>query len=179
MRYIAFCLLSSTALLVGCSKPKPAEHAASVQPKPSGPAAFLAPRPRTGLWRMSISSDAGPGVKMNGEICLDAKTQEAGFNAGPQGGAAKDCSATKLSPQAGGVGFTTVCKVRGMTVTTQGVATGDFSSAYTVDATTRMDPPPQGMSEMKSHVEARWVGPCKPGQTPGTATMKFGGLGQG
>ena len=57
------------------------------------------------------------------------------------------------------------------TATTDAVITGDFDSSYRNDMQVRYNPPQRGMSEMKMTQEARWLGPCKPGQKPGDIMM--------
>jgi hypothetical protein len=62
-----------------------------------------------------------------------------------------------------------------MTMTTSGVASGDFNSAYKVDSTTRMNPAPMPqMAESKMTIEAKWAGPCPAGRKPGDMVMANG-----
>jgi hypothetical protein len=180
MRGIAIGVLCGVALLAGCSKPagqaggQAAAPARAVNP-------FVHPHPKVGLWQMAISSDAGPGVSVTGEICIDAKTESSAFEANPRARSG-NCSEPKFgSNPGGGFAFDTVCKVNGRTITSHGVATGDFASAYAVDVTTKMDPPlPGGMSGGHSRIEAHWMGACKTGQRPGQMTgLRIGGLGRG
>ena len=139
---------------------------------------FSRPHPRAGLWRASIDADAGPGVRMTGEICLDPQTEDAAFNGSPRW-AKGDCERTSFSPAPeGGIAFSTTCTAKGRTITSQGVATGDFSSNYAIDVTTRVDPPLHGaLGQMRTKINATWVGPCRDGQRPGQLSMKFSGLG--
>jgi hypothetical protein len=177
MRVIAVCLVSSVALLAACSKP--AESA-----KPAiGPATLLGkPHPKAGLWQMAISSDAGPGISVSGQICIDAKTENSAFESSPRTHS-KDCTDPSfLVSPGGGLVFETVCKVSGgRTITSHGVASGDFNNAYSVDFTTKVDPPLEGgIGDGHSRIAAHWLGPCKPGQKPGQMSgVKLGGLGRG
>ena len=184
MRRVATLLVSGLTLVAACSKPPSAGQTAATAAKPAAPAApalFSKPHPKAGLWQTSMSTSAGPGMRMSGEICLDAQTEQTAFAAAPQSSASRDCTPPTFSPgPGGGMEFDAVCRTKGRTVTTHGVATGDFSSAYTLDLTTRMDPPPPGMDGgAKIQIQARWLGPCKPGQKPGHASMRMTGLGQG
>jgi hypothetical protein len=72
----------------------------------------------------------------------------------------------------GKVTIHSVCKHEGMTTTSDAVITGDFESSYRSDMVIRYDPPQQGMKDMKMVQEARWLGPCKPGQKPGDIMMQ-------
>jgi hypothetical protein len=114
---------------------------------------------------------------MSGELCLDEHTEDQAFNASRSGKA--HCGKTSFAPDAsGGVSFKTTCTVKGRTIVSQGVATGDFSSSYAIDATTRMDPPiPGAPGEVRTRIQATYAGPCRPGQKPGQASMKFSGFG--
>ena len=178
MRTAAVCLLAGTALLAGCSRPGGAQASAEGG---SGPQASAPPRPhpKAGLWRTSVSTNAGPGVVMDGELCLDPHTEDTAFSADGRA-AAKDCEPTSFEPQSGGFAFTAVCHARGRTITTTGVATGDFKTNYSLDVSTRIDPPPAVLPpELHAMLKATFIGPCRPGQKPGEASMKFGGFGQG
>ncbi|MEI9963802.1 MAG: DUF3617 family protein [Caulobacteraceae bacterium] len=134
---------------------------------------------KPGLWKMTIATDSGPGLKLQGEVCLDAQTDKSSSLVVSQG-ANKDCGQPKFQPSPGGVSFDTTCKFGGRTVKTHGVATGDFSSAYHLDIASTMDPPlPGGAGNVQTHIDAQWAGACRPGQTPGKMNMKVSGLGQG
>jgi hypothetical protein len=86
----------------------------------------------------------------------------------------------KYESAAGGIGFTTVCHIGSRTVTTSGVASGDFSTSYSVDLTTRMDPSPPGLpGQLHTTVQAKWEGPCPAGTKPGLVSTRLAGLGQG
>lgn len=183
MRATAICLVCSVALLAACSK-KPAEQA-SATASAAAPAApvlpFTRPHPKAGLWRMAMATDSGPGIKFGADMCLDAATEGSAFAANPRA-RSSNCDPPKFSANpGGGVVFDEVCKVNQRTITSHGVATGDFSSAYAVDVTTTMDPPlPGGAGGGHTHIESHWVGPCPAGQKPGQMTgLKFGAPGQG
>lgn len=64
-----------------------------------------------------------------------------------------------------------VCKVEGSTATTDGVFEGSFDTNYKGTMKTRFNPPLQGMAESNMTQQARWLGPCKPGQKPGDVIM--------
>ena len=183
---IVLWLACGTAALAACSKPPASNTAAAPQvhapvAPPASTAGFLRPHPKVGLWRMSMSSDNGPGVSMTGEMCIDAKTEASAFEANPRAHAS-NCSAPHFSSNpGGGMIFDSTCKVGDRTISSHGVATGDFSNSYVLDVSTRIDPPLPGVSGIgHSRVEAHWIGPCKPGQRPGQMTgLKIGGFGRG
>jgi hypothetical protein len=82
-----------------------------------------------------------------------------------------DCSVMDVKPQGNKVIMHSVCKFEGTTATTDAVFTGAFDSAYKGDMKTRYNPPMHGVSESKMTMEAKWLGPCKPGQKPGDVIM--------
>jgi hypothetical protein len=177
MRLAGFLLVGGVVALTACSRPAPKN--------PEGPpshrsvaAVFGRPHPKPGLWRTSIDADAGPGVRMTGELCLDEHTEDAAFSSSPRW-AKGDCEKVSFTPAPdGGIAFSTTCMAKGRTVTTQGVATGDFSSSYAMDVTTKVDPPIHGaLGQMRTKIQATWIGPCRTDQRPGQLSMKFSGLG--
>ena len=190
MRIAAICLISSMSLLAACSK-GPATTSAGSAPSgtPAGaPAAttpnglLSVPHRKPGLWKVSFSTDSGPGVRMSAELCIDEKTDQS-TSYGPAAAAAgKDCTRSNMRPSPdGGFAFDSTCKIGVRTVTTHGVVSGDFNSNYTVAITNHMEPPIRvGTPDVKTQIQAVWEGPCKPGQKPGgMSAMKFAGLGRG
>ncbi len=149
MRTVAVMIgLVSVAALCGCSKP--ATPGAPQAPKAELPASTLGgvlrPSRRAGLWRMKISMRQGPGFSLNGEMCLDAKTDTAdSFMANARSRAASHCDKAEFHPApGGGFQFSSRCKVDQRTINTQGLIKGDFQTTYSVDLTTRTDPPVAG-----------------------------------
>ena len=169
------------SVLGGCSKPagRPAQDASrapSVGARPSS--AALLPRRKVGLWRMAVNTSSGPGFSVTGKVCVDA-ARAGDFDIKPPAMKEKaHCDRTKFRPVPGGWAFETKCVMKGHTTTTQGVVTGDFSSSYHVETTSRTDPPIQGgLDVAKASADARWLGPCPEGMKPGE--IRFGGLNLG
>ncbi len=180
MRWIAVSCLAAGSLLSGCGKHDAAQSDGAAPAAPaSGPSIFSRPHPKPGLWRTSVTTNAGPGVSMTGELCLDATNEEAAFSSSGHG-FSKDCDPIRYQGAEGGFGFSTVCHIGRRTVTTSGTATGDFQSNYSVDLTTRMEPAPLGLpAQMSTAIRAKWEGPCPPGHKPGQVSMKISGFGAG
>jgi len=127
-----------------------------------------APKRKSGLWEISTQMEGTPGM---GPIqqCIDQNTDNL-----MQQRAKKDktdCSVNDVKTQGNKVTVHSVCKFEATTATTDAVFTGAFDSAYKGDMNTRFSPPMHGMSESKMHMEAKWIGPCKPGQKPGDVIM--------
>lgn len=167
--------VASLLALAACSKPAAQgsapdrQHTASTSAASTVAAAMT--QRREGLWEMAITSDAGPGLRMTGQMCIDKATAE-DFNVQPTD-RNQNCTSTKLRPVAGGWAYSATCKSDGTTVVSEGTVRGDLGRNYTVDVKTRMDPAPAGMpSGMDATIKAHWLGPCKPGQSPGKFTMR-------
>jgi len=133
-----------------------------------GALAADAPKRKSGLWEIKSQMEGMPSM---GAIqqCIDQNTDDV-----MQQRAKKekpDCSVMDVKPQGNKVTTHSVCKFEGTTATTDAVFIGAFDSAYKGDMRTRYNPPMHGMSESKMTMEARWLGPCKPGQKPGDVIM--------
>jgi len=178
MRGIIVGCLAATVLIAGCSRHDRVQSDTASIATPS-PSIFTRPHPKAGLWRTSVSTNAGPGFSMTGELCLDASNEDAAFSSNGHG-FSKDCGPIQYQTADRGFGFTTVCHLGRRTVTTSGIATGDFKNNYSVDLTTRTDPAPAGFpAQMSTTIRAKWQGPCPAGQKPGQMSLKISGFGAG
>lgn len=130
------------------------------------------PKRKAGLWEISMRMDGVPNM---GPIqqCIDQNTdnvmQQKAKNEKQQ------CSVVDVKASGNKVYIHSVCKVEGSTATSDGVFEGSFETNYKGTIKTRYVPPMQGMSESNMTQEARWLGPCKPGQKPGDVIMSRGG----
>lgn len=125
------------------------------------------PRRKSGLWEVRTQM---AGVPSQGpmQMCVD----QASDNLMQERAKEKtNCPVMDVSRAAAKVTIHSVCKFDATTATTDAVITGDFDSNYRNDMQIRYNPPQHGMSEMKMMQEARWLGPCKPGQKPGDIMM--------
>lgn len=134
------------------------------------------PARKPGLWEMAMQTGAtgkGQAMTMTTQQCIDAATDKALQAAG--GGAGKsDCSKQELRTEGKTLVIDSVCKSGGATVTSRGVMSGDFSSAYRMDISSRYSPALGGMSQSTTVIEAKWLGACKAGQKPGDMIMPGG-----
>lgn len=128
-----------------------------------------APRRKSGLWHSTMTS-SHMGV-MQLEECVD-RAQDDFMTLASVGEDAKDCSKHSVKRQGANVLLETVCKMEDTTVTARGVVTGNFDSAYKAEIKANYQPPIGGkIKDTTMTVEARWVGPCKPGQKPGDTNV--------
>jgi hypothetical protein len=117
-------------------------------------------RRASGLWEIAvtISGQPTPGV---GQYCIDGATDDIAVTAAggvPQ----KDCEQARASRQGEGFVIESVCRLGNSTVTSRGVFKGDPASTYSGDLEANYSPPLYGRREVKSRIEAKLLGPCKP-----------------
>ena len=130
------------------------------------------PKRKPGLWEISTRMEGMPAMGAM-QQCIDQNTdnlmQQQARKEQPE------CSVIDVKPLGNKVTVHSVCKVQGSTATTDAVFVGSFDSAYKGDMQTRFNPPLHGTKESKMALEARWLGPCKPGQKPGDVIMPNAG----
>ena len=132
------------------------------------------PKRKPGLWEISMNVEGAPNMGPM-QQCIDRNTDNLMQQQAKQG--KSECSVTDVKPSGSKVTIHTVCKLEGTTVTTDGVFEGSFETSYRGTMKSRFNPPMHGMSESNMTLEARWVGPCKPGQKPGDVVMpNMGGM---
>lgn len=136
----------------------------------SAAAADELPRRKSGLWSMSVTMP-GASVPLTMQQCVDEKTDD--ITAATADKSKQSCkSQTKRSGDR--LTFDTVCKSGKTTSTTSGVFVGDFKSSYTLESTTKFDPPMAGMREGVTKAAAQWSGPCKSDMKAGDVVMSNG-----
>jgi len=125
------------------------------------------PKRKAGLWEVHTQMDGmpgGPPIQMCVDPASDNLMQQ-------QAKEKSDCSTMDVKTGAGRTTIHAVCRMQGTTVTMDAVYTGNFESGYKADMKMRYSPPMAGMSEARMRQEAKWLGPCKPGQKPGDVIM--------
>ncbi|MEI7611735.1 MAG: DUF3617 family protein [Betaproteobacteria bacterium] len=126
------------------------------------------PKRKAGLWEISMRMEGAPNMGPM-QQCIDQNTDNIMQQKAKEH--KQDCSVMDIKPSGNKVTVHTVCKTEGTTATTDGVFEGSFDSSYKGTMKTRFSPPMYGMSESNMTQEARWLGPCKPGQKPGDVIM--------
>ncbi len=126
------------------------------------------PKRKPGLWEISVQMEGAPSMGAM-QQCIDKNTDNLMQQ---QAGEEKpECSVMDVKAAGNRVTIHSVCKVEGSTATTDGVFEGSFDTNYKGTMKTRFNPPLQGMAESNMTQQARWLGPCKPGQKPGDVIM--------
>lgn len=125
------------------------------------------PKRKAGLWEINTRMQGMPPM---GPVqqCIDRNTdnlmeQEARKEA--------NCSVMDIKTQGNRVSVRSVCKIDKSTATSDATFTGAFDSGYKGEITVRYSPPLEGMAEARMTQEAKWLGPCLPGQKPGDVVM--------
>lgn len=123
-------------------------------------------RVREGLWATTMTAEGMP-ITLSSRMCMDER-----MTALDAGGAANQtdteaCDQT-VTRTAQGLNFTSRCDMgdQGVTETT-GTLTGDFQTAYRMDATVVTTGAQAANGTVRMTTEARYEGPCPEGWRPG------------
>jgi hypothetical protein len=132
------------------------------------------PKRKAGLWQQTMSTIGMSAPPTSMTMCTDERMDQLLVD---QSQGADKCKAQSIRREGSALLVEAVCAHQGTTVRTKGRFSGDFNSAYTGDMHSTFDPPLRGMKEMRQKIEARWLGPCKPGQKPGDVFVEgMGGM---
>jgi len=129
------------------------------------------PARKSGEWQIVMQV---AGHTITTQQCVDAATDKEMMQSG-FAKAGEDCSSVKQSQDGSTITIDAKCTIGGMQTQTHAVVTGDFQSAYTVDAVSDITGGPPQMpkhSEVKQNVS--WVGACPAGMEPGDIEMPGG-----
>jgi len=128
------------------------------------------PKRKSGLWEITTSEPGGPPGPI-ATMCIDEKLDDMAkqLSAG-----AVTCTRQELRRDGDRYISDSVCKIGDSTATTHAVISGDFESTYQADIQARYSPPLMGMTEGRSVMNAKWLGPCRAGQRPGDIVMPGG-----
>lgn len=174
MRIIAGVCFTALAL-AACNKPAEKAEVAVADAPAAAPAATpvpagidAAPHLKAGLWEITPAG-------MPGKVrsCIDEKTQSDGAVLG-QGLDRRNCAKSEWSRVATGVAFSFDCDNDGTRVTSKGTVTGDFNSAYRMEADASVTK--DGVTKSaKQVIDARYVGACPAGMKPGDKQITING----
>ena len=179
MRVISTATCAAVAgliLLAGCSGKKAdgegnatATAAGGGEPA-AAPAGGAGEGPKPGLWEISVSA-AGMPQAVKTSVCVGEPAPGTNpFAPPPQPG--QNCSKSNFTKTAGGYSIDMECSMNGMTVSTTGEVTGDFTSSYKTVMKTKVsgaNVPAAAQAETTSTADAKYVGECPAGMKPGEA----------
>jgi hypothetical protein len=188
MRGIWLAVGCAALTLAACSKSADKQAAAGGPAGPAGessvtpagaPAAQadITPSRKAGLWEQTLSSER---MHQTMRMCVDAATEAKvkwWRSEGRRGDNENNCPEQNISRTlTGGWKIHSVCRSEGMTVATDGTATGDFGSNYHVELTsvTSGSSIPEANGTHKMSMDAAWKGPCPAGWTGGDVELAGG-----
>ena len=128
------------------------------------------PKRKSGLWELSTSQTGGPAGPI-ATMCIDETTDD--LTRQLAAGAAS-CSRQDIRREGERYVAESICRIGDSQATTRTVISGNFTSTYQADIEAKYSPPLMGMSEGRSTVSARWLGPCRAGQRAGDIQMPNG-----
>ena len=123
------------------------------------------PKRKPGLWEIKALSGTGTPPRVM-QQCTDDAFETQLLKQGQEQAKAL-CSKSDMRREGDRIVSDSVCKMGVSTVTSQSITTGDFSRAYRVEVKSTISPPIAGQQSSSGVIEARWLGPCLPGQKPG------------
>ena len=134
------------------------------------------PSRKAGLWEMTMTYEGRGAPPQTMQQCIDAATDKSmqDMSAGMRG---QSCSRREMKKVGDTIVFDSVCSAGAGTMTSHGVVSGDFNSAYTVKINAKREggaPNPNMPPETNMTVEAKWLGACKADQKPGDIIMANG-----
>ncbi|HEY2710201.1 MAG TPA: DUF3617 family protein [Caulobacteraceae bacterium] len=118
------------------------------------------PRPKAGLWQQTM--DDGDGHPASTTSCLSGKN--------PNVKMPKSCTQFTITRTfLGAIKMHMNCSSPEFSMVSDAVATGDMQSSMTSDMTMTVTMQGQPPKTSKMHIDAKYMGPCAPGQTPDDA----------
>jgi hypothetical protein len=128
------------------------------------------PKRKSGLWEITTSEPGGPPGPV-ATMCIDQRLDDMArqLMAG-----SVTCTKQDLRREGDRYISDSVCRIGDSTATTRAVISGNFETAYRADIQAKYSPPLMGMSEGRSTMSARWLGPCRAGQRAGDIVMPGG-----
>jgi len=137
------------------------------------------PARKPGLWELKMNLNNPKIPPQVVQQCIDAATDKQMLsNFG--GAAQRTCQRETTTRTSGEYVIDSVCTIAGgATTNTHTVISGDLSSAYTMRSNAKRQGGPEvpgrpARGETHIVVEAKWLGPCGPGQRPGDMIMGNG-----
>ncbi|QID16360.1 DUF3617 family protein [Nitrogeniibacter mangrovi] len=124
------------------------------------------PRRQPGLWEHRMQMSTTGSFTHAVQVCTDDKLDDLARQQG-----ASSCSKLSIRRDGDRVLIDSVCQAGGSTATTHGSFSGDFSQHFVGQLATTFAPPLNGMQQTTLRMDARRLGPCKPGQKPGDMVM--------
>lgn len=133
------------------------------------------PRRKSGLWRIEQTTQGMPLPMGAIETCVDAKHDD--LMRQRLAGREQKCEKMDFRREGDAFRVRSVCKLERTVATTEGKFTGSFDSAYRAELHITYAPPLHDLASTDMVMDAKWLGPCKPGQKAGDIVMPGGSFG--
>ena len=137
------------------------------------------PARKPGLWTLTMQMSGMPGAGTSTQQCIDAKTDSEMQRKAMAGDAQQRCTHKSIKRIAGGVELEAECTSPEGRMHVRSRTTGDFDKSYTVDSQMTFDPPQHGMKQASAKINARHVGDCPAGMSPGQMRIAGADAGPG
>jgi hypothetical protein len=133
------------------------------------------PTMKPGLWESQVTRDAAPSKAPSPatKMCIDAATQKEMMDMG-MGAAKSMCAKNDIRRDGNKVYGSSECKIGDSTMKAQSTTVFSGDTSYKIDADASYDPPFMGKSSSKTHIDAKWTGPCPPDMQPGDVMLPGG-----
>jgi len=134
------------------------------------------PARKAGLWEMTMTFEGRNMPPQTMQHCIDATTDKA-MQDMSQGARGQTCSKREVKKVGDTIVFDSVCSMGAGTLTSHGVVSGDFNSAYSIKINSKREggpAVPNRPAETSMAIEAKWLGACKADQKPGDIIMANG-----
>ncbi len=132
------------------------------------------PARKAGLWEIKMAFEGRNLPQQVAQHCIDAATDKLMNSIGGSMGR-ENCSKQEVKRVGASIVIDSVCKVGDATVTSHGVVSGDFNSAYTIKVTSTREGgrqvPGAAAGATTMTIDAKWTGPCQADQKPGDMIM--------
>jgi hypothetical protein len=115
---------------------------------------------------MKTTVSTPPGRSLTAQTCVDQNSDDL-WKQEAEPDEQMTCSKTTIHKEGSNWVAESVCQVESSTATTHAVFTGSFDSSYRVESKSTYTPPLMDIKEGTTVMDAKWLGPCKPGQAPG------------
>ena len=128
------------------------------------------PPRRDGLW--SIKTTMGRGAKSsNFRQCVTAESEAESLRVGKEFNE-KNCTKSETRKEGEQYVSETDCTIGGKRIVSRSVITGNFKSTYNMKVTTTETNSNDKKSVKEMAMTGRYVGPCEPGQKPGSVEIE-------
>ena len=123
---------------------------------------------KSGLWE---TNSTVMGISSSMQECVDHDADNLIAQINKK--AMSNCPVQENSYQNGKIVLHSVCNIGTNSVTTQGEITGDFNVAFTGHIVAHFAQPMNGMSQIETQINSKWIGACPVDRKPGSTIIQL------